>query len=194
MLAAAVTFFLAMVTTVYVLITGRLAKTAAQQLSASVQPVLELAFDGKRRLSGTGNDCLCTTAVITNRGPTPVKLVAITAALRQGSSPSAYRYRDGIPITSQDNEILLPNKATKLLLILDTGMQSINIEQWAVAILVECTDLAGVSRHSFYLDHDNRLRHLFGKEESSRWAVLFARMKRLKAYLDRYVEWENVPS
>jgi hypothetical protein len=157
-----VTAFLVLITALYVIITSNLARTSALQLAANYQPLLSITLGDMQRFHGTGNDVFATAVTVTNQSNSAVKLMSLTAFL-------GYRYR-----TSEFSEIATPNlldPPNKVLqsnvgyhkqgLSLDSRRVGVRHDDMRFSVHVSCSDLVGVSKHSFMLDYEGNTIHRF---------------------------------
>ena len=180
------------VTWQYVRLTKRISETAQRQLSAAMQPVLSLEvleegthfkFGERIKIRGTIG--------IANRGQQPVKIKAISAVVRLRSTketePVLY------PITDRDNLVLMPNDRPDIrdFVLFTDFVYNAPTENCSLGIYVDCTDLAGVSEHSFFYDQASGLRHYFGFKKPVEQVGLRSKLKRLKARLDQWASFEN---
>ena len=80
-----------------------------------------------------------------------------------------------------------------------TGAYAEGFKDCSLACAVDCTDLAGVSEHSFFFDSENGLRHYFGFRKALsrrqrmrvRLTKIIAGIRALKNRADRWVAFEN---
>lgn len=176
------------VTGQYVRLTKRIAETTQRQLSATIQPVLSLVVLKEGLLTKLGLPIKFAGRIeIANRGQQPVKVKSISAVVRLRSVKSfeqlAYR------ISDCDNLVLMPNGPPD---VRDFALQtelvwSAPTDVCSLGIYADCTDLAGVSEHSFYYDPDSGLRHFFGFKKVVEPTGLRWKLKRIKAKLDQWV-------
>jgi hypothetical protein len=190
---AGLTAALVLVTWKYVDLTKQIVKTAQRQLSAAMQPVLKLEIleEGAQFQLGERIKILGK-VVIVNLGQQPVKIKGITALVRFKESASNYE-QVPYPVTSGDNLVLMPNDPPEIreFLILTDFVYFKAPQDCSLAIGVDCTDLAGVSEHSFFYDSQSGLRHFFGFMKDARHTGFWAKLKRLKARADEWKNWEN---
>lgn len=180
------TYFLVRVTSKYTRITGEIAEVtkrqlldtekqleiinkqlviAQKELSASMQPVLKIdTYDYSEGCdAGSDNVILLCTLEITNTGHKPVKLLAVTAITY---------FDDSLPynlkLTEKDNTVMMPDDVQRNKLSVITHLKVVEANAYDWKIEIDCTDLAGVSEHSFVYDgKTNQLRHFLGFKHNS---------------------------
>ena len=161
---AALTYSLVRVTRKYTDLTNRIAGLNEKELSASMQPVIGIRLlNNSLGNSGRKNDEVSFQAFIENLGSQPVKLAAVTGFVV---------FRDGQRIREVDtairNAVLMPkplaaaSSNVSVFFQIDSGRTGVRFEDYEVEAGVDCTDLAGVSEHSFMVGHDKFLRHFHG--------------------------------
>ncbi len=152
------TAMLAYVTWRYTNLTHRIATITEKQLASSIQPVLRVEIVD--RLHGQASDAVDVSSFhlyVRNEGTTPLKLKAIAAFVK-------YKNTDVIrhDIVTDDNIVVMPNNNDQRQLELDVSSDQESPQDYHIAIGVDCTDLAGVTDHSFIYDEREGLKHYFG--------------------------------
>jgi hypothetical protein len=144
---AVLTAVLIVVTVWYVWLTRRMALTLEQQLAASFQPDIEMTLIDRFQGHGTGggvkSESVYGTIVVTNKGnPLKVDSVAMKLVYANNAFPEQTITRDA------QQRVVSPGKTEQFRLILDVpqGASKAEYEQTAQ---IHCSDLAGVSKHSF---------------------------------------------
>ena len=152
------TAMLAYITWRYTNLTHRIAAITEKQLASSIQPVLRVEIVD--RLHGQASDAVDVSSFhlyVRNEGITPFKIKAITAFVK-------YKNTDVVrhEIVSDENIVVMPNNNDQRQLELDVSSDQESPQDYHIAIGVDCTDLAGVTDHSFIYDERQGLRHYFG--------------------------------
>lgn len=190
---AILTAALIWVTSRYVHLTKAIAETTRQQLAASVQPVLALAILESGILTRKGQAVSVSGRIgVKNRGSNPVKVVSISLIV-QFKSPQKFLQ---IPcsITQRDNVVLMPEEEDlQLFNKMLTEMTADEAGDYVLGAGVDCTDLAGVSEHSFYVDPQGQLRHFFGFRKAPLRPALARRlMTQVVQILRKWSGWRNI--
>jgi hypothetical protein len=143
------------VTCWYAGLTRRMALTMEQQLAASFHPDIEMTltnrFQGKGSNFGVQSESVSGTIVVTNRGTLPLKVVS--AAMKLVYDKNAFP--DQRTTMDAQQRVISPGKTAEFTMILDVplGASQAAYEQWAQ---IHCSDLAGVSKHSFSVSDRNK--------------------------------------
>ncbi len=193
---AIATVVLVRVTARYVALTSNLATVSAQQLSALVQPKLELVLGASYPLH-IGR----VQVRITNIGEHPTKLWNVLIAFGTRKAGLVY------PIHDAEQRVLNPRDAFEQIVDLAPRERELACVEdpnaamgWAyrrpLQLAVDCTDIAGVSRHCFYFVDGHGLHHKTGfhndpkpkKPQSSAFATFAQRVIAAKERIDDWVE------
>jgi hypothetical protein len=156
---AVLSYLLYRTTSKYTVLTNRIAQVTEKQLAASVQPIIHIKITDKGygESSDQGNSISLQTQ-ITNSGTSPIKFKAITAYLRLKEKLLMKQV-----IIEKENLVISPEKHETFDVFLFTAeFRDMNPHVCKVAVGVDCTDLAGVSEHSFVFDEERGLKHFFG--------------------------------
>jgi hypothetical protein len=142
----------------YEQITNRIAKVTEKQLSASLQPVLYIEVaDRMYGHDADGYGFVTFRSFIRNGGTNPVKLITLVGFIRSHQNQLLAQV-----IFSDENIVLMPEANDSRVIFLRITDRTIQTTECRVALGVHCTDLAGVSQHSFIYDERDGLKHLFG--------------------------------
>jgi hypothetical protein len=164
--AVAVAFFTVILiglTAWYAILTRVMARTLVTQLRAAFQPNLEIKFG--HHFQGTGSDGKGNTSesvfnfvTVENKGDSQIKLREVRMFIYVNSP----RFYDREKIIDQSGLVLSPGKQKEYKVAIDVDEGTVS-EGYRRVFVVHCTDLAGVSEHSFKLDADSKdVTHEFG--------------------------------
>jgi hypothetical protein len=135
-------------------LTRRMALTLEQQLAASFHPDIEMTlihrFQGTGTSFGVKSESVSGTIVVTNKGNLPLKVVS--AAMKLVYDNDAFP--DQTTTMDAQQRVISPGKTAEFRLTLDVplGGSKAEYEQQAQ---IHCSDLAGVSKHTFSISHRN---------------------------------------
>jgi hypothetical protein len=174
-----------------------------RQLAAGAQPVvaLDLVQSGTRFTSGKPVE-VSGALSITNRGQQPIKICSATVLVRF-KNPAHHYSQVPYAITQRDNLVLMPDDPPQIQrFVLFTATEAEGFNDCSLACGIDCTDLAGISEHSFFFDREGGLRHYFGFRKPLSWFLrMRLRLSRVVAFLvglkrhaDLWAEFENVGS
>jgi len=185
----------------YVRLTKTIAETMKRQLAAGAQPVvaLDLVQSGTRFTLGRPVQ-VSGALSITNRGQQPIKICSVTVLVRF-KNPAQHYSQVPYAITQRDNRVLIPGDPPQIQrFVLFTGAEAEGFDDCSLACGIDCTDLAGISEHSFFFDREGGLRHYFGfRKPVSRFLRMRLRLSKvvaslsgLKRHADPRVEFEKL--
>jgi hypothetical protein len=159
----------AITTTILVLITGwyaaltrRMAKIMTRQLSATFQPVVNIEFihhfQGQGIDGGMRSEDVYNVVKITNESTSPLKLVHVTVFIYMDD----FRFYNRKKTISQSGLVLRPKQQKEFEIDVEVDIGS-TAAKYKRTFIVHCTDLAGVSAHSFSCVGDTTdITHEFG--------------------------------
>jgi hypothetical protein len=133
----------------YVTLTKSMALTLREQLAASFQPNVEMTltdrFRGQGNEHGRYSETVAGTIIVRNKGNLPLKVV--TVAMKLIYDGAAFPVQTVTVDAKQ--RVVAPDETTQFILLtidLPPGGSTAPYEQIAQ---IHCSDLAGVSKHSF---------------------------------------------
>jgi len=163
LLTTAVTGILCWVTWRYVRLTNIMAETMKRQLSASMQPFLLLSIlEEKYQTEENQPIILHAKVAVKNRGAQPVKLVRMSVFVQYWPNNSARHGMFPKVVLEGVGRVLMPEEEEIQVTIVQTEIRYRGPGRYGLRLHVECTDLSGVSEHSFVLEPPYGLRHFFG--------------------------------
>jgi len=164
-IALAFTAALIWVTWRYTRLTKRIADVTASQLAASLAPIIAIAVDNKKiGYNKEGNALVSFNVKVTNNGTTPIKLCRVTAfAIFGPGDMSEYT------LCKDEMMVLMPKEYFNGPAPIEVGKLEDRGNERKQGVVAWCTDLSGLSKHSFVYHADAQiLRHIFGFEAPSR--------------------------
>jgi len=185
-----VTVVLCYLTWRYVQLTKKISETSLRHLSASIQPIVLLEIFEYALI--TGNHPLIVTGKVgvKNLGSAPLKIRSLSVLVRFKSA-SEYKQMP-YPVERVDGLVLgglvlVPDQENIQEFIAETDIDSKDRGETTLALGMDCTDLAGVSEHSFFFDPNIGLRHFFGFRKPASWrARAWKRVRKIAAMLKRW--------
>lgn len=162
----------------YANITKSMAKTMRQQLASAFQPFINIEFvhhfQGKGFSAGVHSESVFSAIHLTNKSAAPIKL----AALRLFIYLNDPRFYDKETVIDQSGLVIGPDEVKEFEVTVDVQLGATGVKYQRV-VVVHCTDLSGVSAHSFRsIAGTNDITHTFGFYRPSSWlAHLFGRLR-----------------
>jgi hypothetical protein len=174
---ALLTAVLIIVTWRYVRLTKAIATISQRQLSASLQPLVDLIFVEQSIITSQGRVVnirgkLC----LKNRGSIALKILAVSILIRYKTTTGFEQ--DVTHITQRDNRVLMPDEEAIFNFALNSDKPANDRLDAELALTTDCTDLVGISEHSFWRDFNGELRQQFGfRRELSGWRLRWLRFR-----------------
>lgn len=146
----ALTLALVGVTWWYAKLTKRMARTLRKQLAASFQPNVEMMLTNLSHGQGSDgrgehSETVCGTITVRNKGNLPLKVITVAMKLIYDKAA----FPDQTTTFDAKQRVVAPDETTEfrhLIIEVPSGGSTTPHEQIAQ---IHCSDLAGVSRHSF---------------------------------------------
>jgi hypothetical protein len=185
LLVLLVTMVLSYLTWRYVQLTRKISETSLRQLSASSQPSVSLQILGYVFIAGNHPLIVTGTVGVNNLGNAPFKIRSLSVVIRFRTA-SEYE-QTPYPIKDIDGLVVIPDKVSVQNFRAETNISSNQHDGITLAIAMDCTDLAGVSQHSFFFDPNLGLRHFIGFRKPASWrARAWKRVRKITAMLKRW--------
>jgi hypothetical protein len=131
-------------TSALVYVTWRYAKTLREQLAASFQPSVEMELTGPIHGYSGPTETVSETFFVRNKGDLPFKVV--TVAMKLIYNKAAFPVQTVTVDAKQ--RVVAPEKTTEFTIQTDVPLGG-NTAPYEQIVQVHCSDLAGVSKHSF---------------------------------------------
>lgn len=133
----------------YATLTRDMASTLKAQLAASFQPNIEMKlsdrFQGIGISLGVRDESVSGTITVINKGDLPVKVVAVAMKLVYD--------KNAFPVQTMSEDarsrVVSPGKSTQFKLNMNVPLDGGSTEPYDQIAQIHCSDLAGVSQHSF---------------------------------------------
>ncbi len=178
----------------YVTLTSRIAQTTQEQLSASLQPLIRVVLESV----STGSSVFSDGSVLYNLGPryrienigkTPVKLkdLYLIARLQNVYDFEQHEY----PMRLYYDRLLFPESPLLAASSVTTTIDySITKDTYVFGLRVDCTDLAELVTHSFYVMPDHSMKHTFTRtmKDVGFWADIKEAIEKLRR---RWIQLED---
>jgi hypothetical protein len=198
-LIAIVTILLAGITAWYVLITQSIANTTKNQLTALLQPSVDIRyktlFTDARIVggpSGTYYSVASGTIGIRNLGQSPFRIgqLAVFGNSVLAGNPNPPRYSVADTYVDEAGGRVIPPQATEEYSFeIKTSKVDLSDGRAEIWTRLICNDMAKITEHCFTYSLNRGMHHFMG--QPTRHSKLKMRVKAICQKLDQFAKWEN---
>jgi hypothetical protein len=193
---AVCTLVLVGVTWYYVRLTKLIAETSHRQLSATLQPVLQVAgfttATGKTYISGVVHYyTMSGTITIRNQGASPLELKQMYLVAEHLGALDTLKDYCEYPIDDHEGRVLMPKEEFVCDYSVVTEVDYDRLDHRAVfSFRVECTDLSGIFLHSFWNHPVHGAQHTSERVvEPAAWDEIKSAPQRIWNWAKRLKSW-----
>lgn len=195
MVGPILTVIIIAVTWRYVRLTNSIATTTHLQLSAMLQPIVDVTFSkrfyGEQSVFGKEGFNVSLEVTMRNKGSVPVKIKQVYLIAALHTPPTGLRQLE-FAVNKNNNRVLMPGEMLSDTYTTDDQPTSeLHTDNAIFGARLDCTDLTEQVIHTFYF-HPNR-----GVRHSSTLAETPTVLKCLSSggrWLKQWAEWEHPPT
>jgi hypothetical protein len=176
----------------YVRLTNSIATTTHLQLSATLQPVVDMTF-GKAiygdRWKVTYNVSISLT--MRNKGKAPVKIKRLYLVAQLHTPPTGFKQLE-FEINKNNNRVLMPDETlSDTYMIDDQPTTELHTDNVIFGARIDCTDLTEQVMHTFYFHPSRGVRHSSTLNDSP---TMLKSLVGAGRWLKEWAEWDHPPT